>query len=451
MMRPRLVLPLALSLAAAAAAPAVAQESSTSGGSRDLRWVSRPNPTAGTWVSDPASHLASDTRYRLNQEISALRRATGTEIAVVVVDSTAGMRSSELAVALRDEWGIGGAGGENGILMLVVPPRRDLRLIVGRTLQPVLTAERLGRIEDEAILAEFRRRDLNAGVLRGVRELISAAREVAAARATTAARRPAASAPAPAPGLATLAGSSSTGIGATPVSSPARQSGPQKGVTPAVTSADSARRAATVASAFGADPRTVQRLSPPPKTAPAPARPAPPMSTRTGAASGAPGSATQVGAAAPPTPVLRNAPAAPAASTPARMADSAASRAIAMIGTLVSTPTRAAVVASTLIALGAAIGALGFRGLTNRRGICPSCARRALRSDSRIAREAAPGSAGAELVTERCGHCRWSRQYEQTIPALPAPPARRLSGPMLPPAQTGPRVSSGTRGGAGDY
>jgi hypothetical protein len=113
---------------------------------------------------------------------------------------------------------------------------------------------------------------------------------------------------------------------------------------------------------------------------------------------------------------------------------------------LLGTPAGLGLAAVVLVAAGAAIGALAFRGFSNRRAICPTCARRALRSVTRLVREPGPGIAGADQVTERCDHCRWSRRYERSIPALPAPPTPRASGPSLPPPPSR-RASSGVGSG----
>ena len=464
MMRSPLALPLAAAAAlllavspAAAPGPLHAQSVAPSGAPEsDLRWVPRPNPAAGSWVVDPSSRLASETRYRANQEIASLRRATGAEIAVVIVDSTAGMRPSEFAIALRDEWGIGQqSGADNGIVFLVVPRRRDLRLIVGRGLQRVLTAERIARIEDDVVLAEFRRGDLNAGVLRGVRELVSAAREAAGLSATATRSTPAPAARRPA--QTTLASSNGSGSSGVSSGGPVATDDP---ITAAILgartgSAGSAGSAGNAGSAGsgGAVARLAGRMtrdsapkaavpksaavksaavkSVASRTSPAPRLTVPKL-TDASTTSDSAARQTTAAATAPDVPTVAR----PQPTTPVP-APETAPRSGTFGGTLIATPVGLTLAAVLLLAAGAAIGALAYRRLANGRAICPACARRALRSDSRIAREAEPGIAGVEVVNERCGDCRWGRRYERAIPALPPLPSTpRPSGQQIIPPPT---------------
>ncbi len=147
-----------------------------------IRWVPNPRALNGTWVADPAHHLADTTVAALNREISALEQATGAELAVVVVDSTSGLEPFDFALAIHRGWGVGKRGMDNGVVFLWVPPSRAVQISVGYGLEGVLPDRKVGRIRDEQVFAAFRRNAFDAGVLAGVRALIAAAREETRAR-----------------------------------------------------------------------------------------------------------------------------------------------------------------------------------------------------------------------------------------------------------------------------
>jgi len=147
-----------------------------------VAWVPNPRRTNGTWVADPAHHLADSTVAALNRDISALEQATGAEIAVVVVDSTSGLSPFDFALALHRGWGVGKSGRDNGVVFLWVPAQRAVQISVGYGLEGALPDRLAGRIRDQQVFAAFRRNAFDEGVLAGVRALAAAAREDTSAR-----------------------------------------------------------------------------------------------------------------------------------------------------------------------------------------------------------------------------------------------------------------------------
>ena len=150
-----------------------------------LRWVPNPRTTNASWVSDPSRHLAATTVDSLNSLIATLSRETGTEIAVVAIDSTSGYEPFDVALALHRMWGVGQRGRDNGIVVLWVPTQRAVQVSVGYGLEGVLPDSRVGRVRDQTIFPAFRRGDFDAGMLAGVAEIALIAREEKDARGST--------------------------------------------------------------------------------------------------------------------------------------------------------------------------------------------------------------------------------------------------------------------------
>ena len=113
-----------------------------------LRWIPNPRTTTGSWVADPSHHLKRATVDSLNSLISTLSRETGTEIAVVAVDSTSGFEPFDVALALHRMWRVGQQGRDNGIVVLWVPTQRAVHISVGYGLEGVLPDSRAGTAGD---------------------------------------------------------------------------------------------------------------------------------------------------------------------------------------------------------------------------------------------------------------------------------------------------------------
>jgi uncharacterized protein len=150
-----------------------------------LRWVPNPRVTNGTWVADPSHHLRPATVDSLNSLLFTLARETGTEIAVVAIDSTSGFEPFDVALALHRIWGVGQKGRDNGIVLLWVPTQRAVQISVGYGLEGVLPDSRVGRIRDQTIFPAFRRNEFDAGMLAGVEAIAAIARKEKDARGST--------------------------------------------------------------------------------------------------------------------------------------------------------------------------------------------------------------------------------------------------------------------------
>ena len=133
-------------------------------------WAALPESPQG-WVSDFAGILSEDTRAQISGLIDDVKRSTGAEIAVVTVSSLDGMTVEEYAVRLFEKWGIGTKEEDNGVLFLVAPNERKVRIEVGYGLEPVITDGRAGEIIRETILPFFRADDYDQGILQGSRQI----------------------------------------------------------------------------------------------------------------------------------------------------------------------------------------------------------------------------------------------------------------------------------------
>ncbi len=146
-----------------------------------LTVVSPRDPTAH--VHDFANLLSAEQRASLEELAQAVERQTTAELAVVTVSSLRGQTVESYAHELFNEWGIGQKGVNNGVLLLVAPTERRMRIEVGYGLEPLLTDALCGTIRDSAIIPRFKANDYAGGIVAGAQRLAAVLRsDPAAAR-----------------------------------------------------------------------------------------------------------------------------------------------------------------------------------------------------------------------------------------------------------------------------
>ncbi len=131
-----------------------------------LAQAALPRPTGR--VNDFAELLDASSRAALEQRLQEVETKTSSEIAVATVKSLDGMSIEEYANRLFKEWGVGQEKTDNGVLVLVAPNQREMRIEVGYGLEGVLPDGLAGEIRDQQFLPRFRDDDYAGGITAGV-------------------------------------------------------------------------------------------------------------------------------------------------------------------------------------------------------------------------------------------------------------------------------------------
>lgn len=135
-----------------------------------------PLPTPTGAINDFADLLAEGDEARLTAAVEAVEQATTAEIAVATVPSLDGMTVEEYATKLFAAWGVGQAGKDNGVLILVAPNEREMRIEVGYGLEGVLPDGLAGQIIRETFLPAFRANDYPRGIVEGTERVAAIVR-----------------------------------------------------------------------------------------------------------------------------------------------------------------------------------------------------------------------------------------------------------------------------------
>jgi uncharacterized protein len=125
-------------------------------------------------VYDGANILSESEEALLNARLSDYNRTTGRALVVATVPDLGGETIEAYAETLfNDEWGIGGAASDQGLLLLVAPTERKVRIEVGYGLHQYVTDILSGRIIRDDITPRFREGDFGGGINAGIDSLIA--------------------------------------------------------------------------------------------------------------------------------------------------------------------------------------------------------------------------------------------------------------------------------------
>lgn len=122
-------------------------------------------------IVDNASLIKPEDRAAIEADLKALEGKSTDQLVVVTLPSLQGYEIEDFGYQLGRKWGIGQKGKNNGVLLIVAPNERKVRIETGRGLEPLVTDLMSKIIIENAIVPEFRRGDYSAGIRAGVRDI----------------------------------------------------------------------------------------------------------------------------------------------------------------------------------------------------------------------------------------------------------------------------------------
>ena len=131
-----------------------------------------PVPALTGRVVDQTGTLSPAQQATLEQTLATFEARKGTQIAVLLVPTTAPEAIEQFSIRVADRWKLGRKKVDDGAILIVAKDDHATRIEVGYGLEGVLTDLTSHRIIDEVILPRFKGQDFYGGITAGVDQII---------------------------------------------------------------------------------------------------------------------------------------------------------------------------------------------------------------------------------------------------------------------------------------
>ena len=132
-----------------------------------------PVPPMGAWVTDRTDTLTDEQKTALEQTLRSFEARKGSQVAVLIVPSTAPDTIEQYALRVAEKWKPGRKNVDDGAILVVAKDDRALRIEVGYGLEGVLNDAVSKRIVSEVIVPKFRQGDFYGGIAAGVDRILA--------------------------------------------------------------------------------------------------------------------------------------------------------------------------------------------------------------------------------------------------------------------------------------
>ncbi len=135
-------------------------------------WAQLPARPNGP-ILDAAAILAPPQEAALDRKLRTYNTATGRAIIVATIPSLGGQEAERYAQELARAWGIGGTESQEGVLFLIAPNERKLRVHTSVGTQGTLTDGFVGQLLRTEVTPRLKENDYAGGINAGVDGLIA--------------------------------------------------------------------------------------------------------------------------------------------------------------------------------------------------------------------------------------------------------------------------------------
>lgn len=120
-------------------------------------------------VTDNAQILSQEASRSLTEKLKEHEDRTGNQVVVLTIPTLNGEIIEDYAVKVFNEWKLGQRNKDNGILILVVPNDRQMRIEIGYGLEGTITDGTAGQIIRSVMTPRFKNGDFDGGITEGAR------------------------------------------------------------------------------------------------------------------------------------------------------------------------------------------------------------------------------------------------------------------------------------------
>jgi len=131
-----------------------------------------PVPPLTGHVTDQTGTLTAEQKATLERTLTAFEARKGSQLAVLMVASTAPEEVEQFALRVAEKWKLGRKKIDDGAILVVAKDDRAVRIEVGYGLEGALTDLTSKRIISEIVLPRFKQQDFSGGITAGVDQII---------------------------------------------------------------------------------------------------------------------------------------------------------------------------------------------------------------------------------------------------------------------------------------
>jgi uncharacterized protein len=132
-----------------------------------------PVPPLTARVTDQTGTLSVQQAAALEQQLAAFEARKGSQLAVLIVPTTAPEPIEQYALRVAEQWKLGRKNVDDAAILVVAKNDRALRVEVGYGLEGVLNDATAKRIISEIIVPRFREQDFAGGISAGMQRMMS--------------------------------------------------------------------------------------------------------------------------------------------------------------------------------------------------------------------------------------------------------------------------------------
>ena len=131
-----------------------------------------PVPPLSGRVTDQTATLSAEQKAALEQTLQAFEARKGSQLAVLLVPTTAPETIEQYSLRVAEQWKLGRKTIDDGAILLIAKTDRALRIEVGYGLEGALNDATSKRIISEIITPRFKQGDFYGGIIAGVDQII---------------------------------------------------------------------------------------------------------------------------------------------------------------------------------------------------------------------------------------------------------------------------------------
>lgn len=122
-------------------------------------------------VIDEVGLLSDSTKRQLTNSLFNLQKEHGVQLQVYIAKSLQGEEIESAAIKIFDQWKLGDEKLDKGLLFLIAPNEKRLRIEVGQGLEGDIPDVIAKRIIADVVKPYFQRKEFNLGIVQGVAAL----------------------------------------------------------------------------------------------------------------------------------------------------------------------------------------------------------------------------------------------------------------------------------------